>query len=41
VTEREFRTKKLAAAMQTERGDTKVNVERKQGIVEPYCGFYP
>ncbi|KAH7071267.1 hypothetical protein BKA63DRAFT_568407 [Paraphoma chrysanthemicola] len=34
VAEREFRIKKLAAAMQTERGDTKVNVERKQGMTD-------
>lgn len=34
VAEREFRIKKLAAAMQTERSDTKVNVERKQGMTE-------
>jgi len=34
VAEREFRIKKLSAAMQTERGDTKVNVERKQGMTE-------
>ncbi|KAJ4352914.1 Pre-mRNA-splicing factor sap61 [Ascochyta clinopodiicola] len=34
VAEREFKIKKLAAAMQTERGDTKVNVERKQGMTE-------
>ncbi|KAL1593706.1 Pre-mRNA-splicing factor sap61 [Paraconiothyrium brasiliense] len=34
VAEREFRIRKLAAAMQTERGDTKVNVERKQGMTE-------
>ncbi|KAH7396124.1 hypothetical protein BKA66DRAFT_566630 [Pyrenochaeta sp. MPI-SDFR-AT-0127] len=34
VAEREFRIKRLAAAMQTERGDTKVNVERKQGMTE-------
>lgn len=34
VAEKEFRIKKLAAAMQTERGDTKVNVERKQGMTE-------
>lgn len=34
VAERECRIKKLAAAMQTERGDTKVNVERKQGMTE-------
>ncbi|CBY01635.1 hypothetical protein LEMA_P004220.1 [Plenodomus lingam JN3] len=34
VAEREFRIKKLAAAMQTERADTKANVERKQGMTE-------
>ncbi|KAF1847700.1 uncharacterized protein K460DRAFT_392979 [Cucurbitaria berberidis CBS 394.84] len=34
VAEREFRIRRLAAAMQTERGDTKVNVERKQGMTE-------
>jgi splicing factor 3A subunit 3 len=34
VAEREFRVKKLAAAMQTERSDTKVNVERRQGMTE-------
>ncbi|RMZ68083.1 hypothetical protein GMOD_00004255 [Pyrenophora seminiperda CCB06] len=34
VAEREFRVKKLVAAMQTERSDTKVNVERKQGMTE-------
>ncbi len=34
VAEREFRIRKLAAAMQTERGDTKVNVERKQGMTD-------
>jgi splicing factor 3A subunit 3 len=34
VAEKEFRIKKLAAAMQTERSDTKVNVERKQGMTE-------
>ncbi|ORY19142.1 hypothetical protein BCR34DRAFT_552625 [Clohesyomyces aquaticus] len=34
VAEREFRIKKLAAAMSTERSDTKVNVERKQGMTE-------
>jgi splicing factor 3A subunit 3 len=34
VAERECRIRKLAAAMQTERGDTKVNVERKQGMTE-------
>ena len=34
VAEREFRIKKLASAMQTERSDTRVNVERKQGMTE-------
>jgi splicing factor 3A subunit 3 len=34
VAEREFRVKKLAAAMQTERSDTKVNVERRQGMTD-------
>lgn len=34
VAEREFRTRKLASAMQTERGDTKVNVERRAGMTE-------
>ncbi|KAH7135447.1 splicesome-associated protein [Dendryphion nanum] len=34
VSEKEFRIKKLAAAMQTERGDTKTNVERKQGMTD-------
>jgi splicing factor 3A subunit 3 len=34
VAEVEFRIRKLAAAMQTERSDTKVNVERKQGMTE-------
>ncbi|KAF2685069.1 splicesome-associated protein [Lentithecium fluviatile CBS 122367] len=34
VAEREFRIRKLAAAMQTNRSDTKVNVERKQGMTE-------
>ena len=34
VAEREFRIKKLAGAMSTERGDTKSNVERKQGMTE-------
>jgi hypothetical protein len=37
--EREFRIKKLAAAMQTERGDTKVNVERKQGMTDAVGGI--
>lgn len=34
VAEREHKIKKLASAMQTERSDTKVNVERKQGMTE-------
>ncbi len=34
VAEREFRIKKLASAMQTERSDTRVNVERKQGMTD-------
>lgn len=34
VAEKEFRIRKLAAAMSTERSDTKVNVERKQGMTE-------
>ncbi|KAL2111032.1 hypothetical protein VUR80DRAFT_389 [Thermomyces stellatus] len=34
VAEREYRIKRLAAAMSTERGDTKSNVERKQGMTE-------
>ncbi|PVH92889.1 hypothetical protein DM02DRAFT_619658 [Periconia macrospinosa] len=34
VAEQEFRIRKLAAAMQTQRSDTKVNVERKQGMTE-------
>ncbi|KAF1832156.1 hypothetical protein BDW02DRAFT_503649 [Decorospora gaudefroyi] len=34
VAEREFRIRKLAGAMQTERADTKANVERKQGMTE-------
>lgn len=34
VAEREFRVKKLTSAMQTERGDTRTNVERKQGMTE-------
>jgi splicing factor 3A subunit 3 len=34
VAEREHRVKKLAAAMSTERSDTRVNVERKQGMTE-------
>ncbi|KAI5857435.1 hypothetical protein GGS23DRAFT_587375 [Durotheca rogersii] len=34
IAEREFRVKRLASAMSTERGDTRVNVERKQGMTE-------
>ncbi|KAL9078612.1 MAG: hypothetical protein Q9157_002451 [Trypethelium eluteriae] len=34
VAEREFRITKLAAAIQTERSDTKTNVERRQGMTE-------
>ncbi|MCJ1354066.1 MAG: hypothetical protein MMC33_004053 [Icmadophila ericetorum] len=34
IAEREFRIKKLAAAMQGQRSDTRVNVERKQGMTE-------
>ncbi|KAF2220716.1 hypothetical protein BDZ85DRAFT_267037 [Elsinoe ampelina] len=34
IAEREYRVKKLAGAMQTERSDTKVNVERKAGMTE-------
>lgn len=34
IAEREHRVKRLAAAMSTERGDTRVNVERKQGMTE-------
>jgi splicing factor 3A subunit 3 len=34
VAEREFRIQKLTSAMQTERGDTRVNVERKQGMTD-------
>lgn len=34
IAEREFRIQKLAAAMQMERSDTKVNVERRQGMTE-------
>lgn len=34
VAEREFRVHRLASAMQTERSDTKVNVERRQGMTE-------
>ncbi|KAF0641562.1 hypothetical protein FPSE5266_05801 [Fusarium pseudograminearum] len=34
VAEREHRVKRLASAMSTERSDTRVNVERKQGMTE-------
>lgn len=34
VAEREFRIKKLTSAMSTEREDTRVNVERRQGMTE-------
>jgi len=34
IAEREYRTKRLAAAMSQERSDTRVNVERKQGMTE-------
>ncbi|KAK0652590.1 hypothetical protein B0T16DRAFT_406475 [Cercophora newfieldiana] len=34
VAEREFRIKKLTGAMSTERDDTRVNVERRQGMTE-------
>jgi len=34
VAERETRVRKLASFMQTERSDTKVNVERRQGMTE-------
>lgn len=34
IAQREHRVKKLAAAMSTERSDTRVNVERKQGMTE-------
>jgi len=34
IAEREYRVKRLAAAMSQERGDTRVNVERKQGMTE-------
>jgi splicing factor 3A subunit 3 len=34
IAEREHRIKRLAAAMSQERADTKVNVERKQGMTE-------
>ncbi|KAF7563181.1 hypothetical protein G7046_g991 [Stylonectria norvegica] len=34
LAEREYRVKRLASAMSTERSDTRVNVERKQGMTE-------
>ncbi|KAF1346206.1 putative splicing factor 3a subunit 3 [Delphinella strobiligena] len=34
IAQREYRTRKLAAAMQTERSDTRANVERKQGMTD-------
>ncbi|KAI2602214.1 hypothetical protein GGR54DRAFT_625391 [Hypoxylon sp. NC1633] len=34
IAEREFRVKRLASSMSTERSDTRVNVERKQGMTE-------
>ncbi|RYP38853.1 hypothetical protein DL767_002415 [Monosporascus sp. MG133] len=34
IAEREYRVKRLASAMSTERSDTRVNVERKQGMTE-------
>ncbi|KAI0407407.1 hypothetical protein F4802DRAFT_553585 [Xylaria palmicola] len=34
IAEREYRIKRLAGAMSTERSDTRVNVERKQGMTE-------
>jgi splicing factor 3A subunit 3 len=34
IAEREYRVKRLVAAMSTERSDTRVNVERKQGMTE-------
>ncbi|EOO00963.1 putative splicing factor 3a subunit 3 protein [Phaeoacremonium minimum UCRPA7] len=34
IAEREFRVKRLASAMSTEREDTRVNVERRQGMTE-------
>ena len=34
IAQREFKVKKLASAMSTERGDTRINVERKQGMTE-------
>lgn len=34
IAEREYRVRKLASAMETQRNDTRVNVERKQGMTE-------
>jgi len=34
IADREFKVRKLAAAMQTEQSDTRVNVERKQGMTD-------
>ncbi|KAG9230971.1 hypothetical protein BJ875DRAFT_383965 [Amylocarpus encephaloides] len=34
IADREFRVKRLAAAMSQERGDTRVNIERRQGMTE-------
>ncbi|KXJ93382.1 splicing factor 3a [Microdochium bolleyi] len=34
IAQREFRVKRLASSMSTERSDTRVNVERKQGMTE-------
>ncbi|PHH78184.1 hypothetical protein CDD82_3169 [Ophiocordyceps australis] len=34
IAQREFRIKRLASSMSTERSDTRVNVERKQGMTE-------
>lgn len=34
IAEREYRVKKLARSMSTERGDTRINVERKQGMTK-------
>jgi splicing factor 3A subunit 3 len=34
IADREFRIKKLTAAMGTERSDTRINVERKQGMTD-------
>ena len=34
IADREYRASKLAAAMQTERSDTRANVERKQGMTD-------